>query len=176
MKLFRTTANANTIGYEDLHKLAKRQKWAIRGLLALLIIILVGVGSLVAYKAAEGFWLKTIVISAVEIKHARAKEPSQMTTEEYICYVFGKNCRMALAVSQAENGTRQCDRIATNTNKTYDTGVFMINSIHLKRGWKVSDLLDCKKNIEYAKQIFDAQGWNPWVVYKTQSYKRFLNS
>lgn len=108
------------------------------------------------------------------VAEAKEVEPAKMSTEDYICYVFGRDCRMALAVSQAENGTRQCDRFGINTNKSIDTGVFQINSIHLKKGWKLSDLLDCHKNVDYAKQIFDAQGWNPWVNYTNGFYKKFL--
>lgn len=97
-----------------------------------------------------------------------------MSTEEYICYKFGKDCRLALAVSQAENGTRQCDRFGVNTNKTIDVGIFQLNTVHLKKGWKLADLTDCKKNIDYAYEIYQAQGWNPWVAYANQSYKKFL--
>jgi hypothetical protein len=108
------------------------------------------------------------------VAEAKEVEPAKMSTEDYICYVFGHDCRLALAVSQAENGTRQCDRFGVNTNKSIDAGIFQINSVHLKKGWKLSDLLDCHKNVDYAKQIFDAQGWEPWVAYTNGSYKKFL--
>lgn len=97
-----------------------------------------------------------------------------MTTEEYICYKFGKDCRLALAVSQAENGTRQCDRFGVNTNKTIDVGIFQINTVHLKKGWKLADLTECHKNVDYAYEIYQAQGFEPWVAYKNKSYLKFL--
>jgi hypothetical protein len=79
-----TTHSKQTLGYEDLQKLAKHQKWTIRTLLFLLVIICTGIAWIVAYKAAEGFWLKNIVISAVQpgIRQAKAAE---LTIEEYIC-------------------------------------------------------------------------------------------
>lgn len=82
---------------------------------------------------------------------------------------------MALAVSRAENGTRQCDRFGINTNKTIDVGVFQINTVHLKKGYTLQDLADCKKNIDIAYDIFKAQGWTPWVAHNNGSYKKFLN-
>lgn len=110
------------------------------------------------------------------IHEAQAKEvdPADMTTEEYICYKFGKDCKMALAVSQAENGTRQCDRFGVNTNRTIDIGVFQINSVHMKKGYTLKDLSDCHKNTDVAYEIFQAQGFTPWVVFQTGAYKRFL--
>lgn len=83
---------------------------------------------------------------------------------------------MALAISQAENGTRQCDRTNINKNNSLDIGVFQINTVHLKKGWKLTDLTDCHKNVDYAYTIFKAQGWTPWVTYNIGAYKKFLKS
>lgn len=78
---------------------------------------------------------------------------------------------MALAISQAENGTHQCDRVSKpNSNGTVDTGVFQINSIHSKKG----NLKDCKDNIRVAYEIFKASNWNAWSVYKNKKYIKFL--
>ncbi|MDQ3816096.1 MAG: hypothetical protein M3362_00210 [Acidobacteriota bacterium] len=82
---------------------------------------------------------------------------------------------MALAISQAENGSRKCDRASKpNKNGTIDYGVFQINSVHLKKGWKLSELKDCYKNVDYAYEIYKASGWNPWSTYKNGAYKKFL--
>ena len=82
---------------------------------------------------------------------------------------------MALAVSQAENGTRQCDRVSKpNTNGSYDIGVFQINTIHTPSKATKEQLKDCMTNIQVAKRIYDAQGWSPWTVYKTGKYKKYL--
>ena len=113
--------------------------------------------------------------SLIKKAYAAELKPEQMTTEQYICWKFGKDCKMALAISQAENGTRQCDRFNVNTNKTVDYGVFMINTVHLKKGWKIAELIDCHTNIDYAYEIYKSQGWSPWVVFNTGDYKKFLN-
>jgi hypothetical protein len=83
---------------------------------------------------------------------------------------------MSLAISQAENGTRQCDRVVNEPNGSKSYGLFMINSVHLKKGYTEADLKDCTTNIKIAKQIFDRQGWSPWSVYKNGLYKRFYET
>jgi hypothetical protein len=84
---------------------------------------------------------------------------------------------MAIAISQAENGTRACDRKgAKNSNGTHDWGVFQINEVHLKKGYSLADFKDCLTNIRIAHEIFKRQGWSPWSVYKNGSFKRFLTN
>ena len=84
---------------------------------------------------------------------------------------------MALAVSQAENGTRVCSRVSKpNTNGSVDIGVFQINASAHRNKASIEELKDCVTNIKVAKQIFDSSGWHPWVVYQTGSYKRFYEN
>lgn len=79
---------------------------------------------------------------------------------------------MALAVSQAENGTRACDRIGVSG----DIGVFQINpKAHYKKA-SVAELKDCLINIRVAKQIFDRSSWYPWTVFNTGAYKKYLTN
>ncbi len=107
------------------------------------------------------------------IQEIKANSPLN-EIQQYICDKFGPDCKMALAVSRAENGTMQCDRFGINTNGTIDLGVFQINSVHMKKGWKLVDLVDCQKNVDFAYEIFKAQGWSPWVAYNNGNYKKFL--
>lgn len=95
-----------------------------------------------------------------------------------IIQVFGKDCKMALAISQGENGTRQCDRDNAGLNKdgTTDYGVFMVNGYWHRNKATPEQLKDCLINIKVAKVIYDKQGWSPWVVYKTGVYKKYLRS
>ena len=79
--------------------------------------------------------------------------------------------RIALAVSKAENGTRQPDRFNINTNGTIDIGIFQINSVHFKReGCSLAEIVDAYKNVDCAYQIWQEQGWNPWVAFTTNKY------
>jgi hypothetical protein len=110
------------------------------------------------------------------IHKAEAKEiePTKLSTEDYICYKFGTACNMALAVSQAENGTRQCDRITIEPNNTVSIGLFQINSVHFNK-YPLSQLITCQGNVDAALDIYDNwNSWQPWSVYKNGSYKRFL--
>lgn len=109
-------------------------------------------------------------VQGMETKHL---ELNQLPVEIQIVRIFGKkNAKLALAVSQAENGTRQCDRKGgPNKNGTFDWGVFQLNDVHQSKG----NLKDCTENIKIAKQIFDRQGWSPWVAYQNGNYKKFLN-
>ena len=92
--------------------------------------------------------------------------------EAQICRVFGrKDCKMALAISQAENGTRACGRIGV----TKDIGVFQIApQFHYNKVERIDDLKDCLINIRVAKRIYDASGWHAWSVYKSGIYKKYL--
>lgn len=47
-----------------------------------------------------------------------------------------------------------------NTNGSYDSGVAQINSVHNQ---DKDDLMRADYNLEYAKQLFEDQGWGPWV-------------
>lgn len=82
---------------------------------------------------------------------------------------------MALAISQAENGSRLCNRVSKpNRDGSIDIGIFQVNNkAHAKKATE-NQLKDCITNIKVAKQIFDASGWSPWSVYKSGLYKKYL--
>ena len=61
-------------------------------------------------------------------------------------------------IQHLENGTEQCDRFHVNTNGTIDVGLMQINSVHLKNGVSLSDLVDCHKNVDIAYALYKKQG------------------
>jgi len=79
--------------------------------------------------------------------------------EEKIKKVFGKHYEEAILIFKCESGLR-ANATGHNTNGSTDSGIAQINSVH-----KVSEryLLNPDINLLVAKQIYDAQGWNPWV-------------
>lgn len=84
---------------------------------------------------------------------------------------------MALAISQAENGTRQCDRDnkGLNHDGTVDYGVFMINAYWQRnRGYSAEQLKDCKINIKVAYEIFKESKWTMWSTFHNKHYLKFL--
>ncbi|MCB1712928.1 MAG: transglycosylase SLT domain-containing protein, partial [Candidatus Riesia sp.] len=86
--------------------------------------------------------------------------------EKYICEKWGPyDCKTAIAVARAESGIRE-DAININTNDTIDVGIFQINTVHFgKDGCALKDLVDQYKNVDCAYQIWEAQGWTPWVAF-----------
>lgn len=115
----------------------------------------------------EEWWLKEkhIVKQALAYKAPRLEE---LPVEAQIEKVFGKDAPMALAVSQAENGKRDCSLVGF----TGDIGVFQINpKYHSWRG----NLSNCTENIKIAKQIFEEQdNWTAWTAYNNKTYLKFL--
>ena len=97
--------------------------------------------------------------------------------EDYICEKWGVfDCRVALAVSKAENGTRQPDRFHVNTNGTIDVGIFQINSVHFdnREGCSLAEIVDEYKNVDCAYQMWLEQGWTPWVAFTNGNFKSNL--
>jgi len=85
---------------------------------------------------------------------------------EAIYIYFGKDIT-AYAIAMAESGLN-----CKITSKTNDYGLFQINKVHLAKFKE--DKFDCYENARVAKKIYDASGWNPWVVYSTGVYKNYL--
>jgi len=80
--------------------------------------------------------------------------------ENYIRNKFGKDGERALKIAKCESGLR-VDAVGINTNKTYDRGIFQLNSIHSKITNKCA--FDSKCNIDAAYNIYLKQGFRPWV-------------
>jgi hypothetical protein len=109
----------------------------------------------------------------ISVRHTPLEK---MPVEVQIRRVFGKEAKMALAISQAENGTRECAREVNEPNGTKSYGVFMVNDVHVPHKATVKELKTCLGNIKVAYQIYIQQGgFTAWSVYKNNSYKRFLN-
>jgi len=85
---------------------------------------------------------------------------------EAIYVYFGKDIT-AYAIALAESGLN-CQRVS----KTNDYGLFQINQVHLPKFKE--DKFNCWENARVARQIYDASGWNAWVVYSTGVYKNYL--
>ena len=93
------------------------------------------------------------------------------------CNKFGSACRVALAIQRAENPRGACETYHYNTDGTLDWGYFQINTVHLKRvGLNLRDLLDCRANIDFAYQLYQERGFQPWSTYNNGAYRQFLRS
>lgn len=95
------------------------------------------------------------VASEVEEVEIDIDDPIQREILE----VFKGEYKNAIKIASCESGLRP-DAWNENTNGSVDVGVFQINSVH---GIRAKWLLNPEVNIRVAKQLFDEQGWNPWV-------------
>jgi hypothetical protein len=93
--------------------------------------------------------------------------------EKYICDKWGVyDCKLAISIARAESGMNELAFNAYNTNNTLDIGIFQVNSVHFnKEGCSLKDLVDAKKNIDCAYEIYKDSGWNAWSVYKSGAFK-----
>ena len=80
-----------------------------------------------------------------------------LSIEDEICAVFGDACAEAIAVARCESGL---DPNAANPDSSA-RGLFQIMaSVH---GVRAKWLFNPSVNIRVAKQLYDEQGWNPWI-------------
>lgn len=97
--------------------------------------------------------------------------------QQYACTKFGPACRVALAIQRAENPRGACEIYHYNSDGTLDWGYFQINTVHLTRiGLNLRDLLDCRANIDFAFQLYQERGFQPWSTYNNGAYRKFLRS
>jgi hypothetical protein len=78
---------------------------------------------------------------------------------------------MAAAIAMAESGGRE-NASNRNSDGSIDRGLWQINSVH-----GAMSTFDPVGNARAAVSISsNGRNWNPWTVFKTGAYKRFLSS
>lgn len=101
---------------------------------------------------------------AIKEQNEQLRDKAQVPTKDMIVAeikkVFGNHSEEALQVAKCESGI--ADKTNINKNGTFDSNIFQINSIHVKR-FGAGFIKDWKENINVAYKIFDEQNWNPWV-------------
>jgi hypothetical protein len=121
----------------------------------------------------------TAKISGEDAIEAQADQLGHRLTayQQYACNKFGSACRIALAIQRAENPRGACEIYHYNSDGTLDWGYFLVNTVHLTRvGLNLRDLLDCRTNIDFAYQLYQERGFQPWSTYNNGAYRRFLRS
>lgn len=119
------------------------------------------------YKPVERvFWITPPTGESLKIKELESqlnKRYEDMTIEQKIKHVFGEDGEDAIRVFKCESGLQSKCNDGLNSNGSVDCGIAQINSIH---GVPRRFLLNEDVSLQVAKQIFDQQGWNPWVCKK----------
>jgi hypothetical protein len=91
--------------------------------------------------------------------------------EQRIREMFGEDADVMLAIAKAESSLNSI-AIHKNSNNTTDCGIFQIN---VPGDGCPHELFDVNNNINRAKMLYDKRGFQPWVVFNTGAYKRYLN-
>lgn len=130
---------------------------------------------------------KDVVVAAPVPEPAAAVAPAPQTpvypagcaNYQPIVAQYDWDLRMAMAIMQAEN--RACDPAidnkGLNTDGTYDTGLFQVNSIHADMvGGDLESLRNPEINVRVAYGIYAGAGhaWTPWSTYNNGKYLEHL--
>lgn len=117
---------------------------------------------------------RPVVVHKAIVPEAKAAPAYSNPIEQMVFEKFGAQGDLAVAISWAENGTRQCDRIAVEPDGTVSVGLWQINSRHFKR-FPLKDLVDCEKNNEAAYTLYtEWKGFGAWSAFKNGSYKKYV--
>ena len=76
-----------------------------------------------------------------------------------------------LAIMEAESGCNPEAVNTSNSDRSTDTGLLQINSVH---GVPMEELKNPTKNIAVAWSVYKKQGLKAWSVYNNGKYKKFI--
>jgi hypothetical protein len=115
-----------------------------------------------------------------------AGEPEIKTQEQYIKEIFGANARIATAVLKHESGM---NLTAINYNCRYNGKSTSCKKGDEYKAWSVDcglaqvnvkgqvcpkELLTLEGNMKAVERIYQEQGLNAWVSWKSGAYKQYL--
>lgn len=89
-----------------------------------------------------------------------APQPELESNTMLIKKIWGKDAKIGIAIARCESGLRS-DAKHFNTNKTWDEGVFQVNTVH-----GMPDMFNPTANILYAYSLYRNQGNSPWLSSK----------
>lgn len=124
--------------------------------------------------------------ATLKVLEEKKPTPTQAEIEDYIRSIFGKEARVAIAVSHNECNpkNKQYPKCVAHTDKEYSVGIFQIN-LYNKTHWihankvpgktieeKAEALKDPYINTLVAYKIYsDSKGFTPWSAFTNRSYK-----
>jgi hypothetical protein len=122
---------------------------------------------------AMGFVIKTAydpnIIYRPLVGQVEAKEVVQtivivpVTIEDKIRAMFPEDPDRAVAIAKCESGMRANAFNGKNTNGSFDSGLYQINSVH---GYSKEKLFDVDFNLKIARKLYDRNGWGDWYSSK----------
>ena len=109
----------------------------------------------------------------MEYVEIRVTKLEDLSVEGQICRIFKKDCKTAIAVVRAENGTLACDRVSIkpNSDGTIDRGLWQLNSRYHPF------ITDCLENTKRAYEIYKSRGnrFTAWSAFNNGVFKKFIN-
>lgn len=92
----------------------------------------------------------------------KAVEPTTKprSIEQKIRDTFPEDPDTAVAIAKCESSMNPKAINTKNRNGSVDYGLFQINSVH---GYTANYLMDVDNNLRIARELYDRQGWMPWV-------------
>lgn len=139
-----------------------------------------------------GFLLVTLLAVSPKLSVAEDRLPEPLTAEQHIEQIFGEKAEIAKAVilhesqnkldaknwnchyynSQGKRYSTFCKKEDRHKAWSVDCGIGQINV----RGRACpEELLTLEGNMEAIETIYETQGLNAWVSYKTGAYKKYLD-
>lgn len=127
---------------------------------------------------------KDSALPQLEVTTPVEEGPSQKDIEAYIKTIFGKDSKVAIAVSHVEcnPANKAYPKCVYHTQHEYSVGIFQINLFNANQ-WihaakvpgetmeeKIESLKDPYINTLVAYKIFSAQGFLPWAGYTSGRY------
>lgn len=104
------------------------------------------------------------IIPNIEANHV---DPKSVAAVAYVAGFRGRNWTTAVAVSFAENGSHDTNAQHLNSDKSVDTGLWQINSIH---GIPIRQLFDGQRNANAAWAISShGKDFTPWSTFPVLS-------
>jgi len=101
-------------------------------------------------------------------------KPEQVAGIASVVGFTGRHLVTAIAISFAENTTHDMTKTSHNTNGTWDTGLWQINSVHVPP-YTYKQLVDGVGNGEAAYALSNhGTNFDPWVTYYRNLYVPFL--
>lgn len=82
---------------------------------------------------------------------------------------------IAVAISLAEDSTRNPNASHHNTDGTTDYGPWQINSVHADIIRKYGNPYNLQDNARMAYAVYQAQGWGAWSTYNSGAYRAHLS-
>lgn len=106
----------------------------------------------------EGGCKVVSTVYAVEVAPQVTTEPRSI--EQKIRDTFPEDPDTAVRIAKCESSMNPKAINRKNKNGSVDYGLFQINSVH---GYTENYLMDIDNNLRIARELYDRQGWRPWV-------------